>query len=130
MWIIVSFVAVAWVLQGVLTYFQIKNFQNKLNELKKHGRFGVGTLKGRFGRGVIVILNVNEEDVITDAQIMTGITVFARFTPFKILKNKNLKDIDFITKNMNKNTKSAILKALDSLESSKSIRRKEAREVL
>jgi len=80
---------------------------------------GVGTVKGRFSRGVIVILGVNDENIITNAQIMTGITVFARFMPFKALQNQNLKDIDVITKSMNKRTKTAVLKAIDSLDPSK-----------
>jgi len=120
MWIkILWIIGAAWVCQGVLVYFRIKNFQKKIAELKRHGRLGVGTVKGRFSRGVIVILGVNDENIITNAQIMTGITVFARFMPFKALQNQNLKDIDVITKSMNKRTKTAVLKAIDSLDPSK-----------
>ena len=50
MWIkILWIIGAAWVCQGVLVYFQIKNFQ-KIAELKRHGRLGVGTVKGRFSR--------------------------------------------------------------------------------
>ncbi|NLZ51692.1 MAG: transcriptional regulator [Thermoanaerobacteraceae bacterium] len=120
MWIkILWIIGAAWVCQGVLVYFQIINFQKKIAELKRHGRLGVGTVKGRFGRGVIVIIAVNDEDIITDAQIMTGITVFARFMPFKVLQSQNLKDIATITKSVSKKTKTAVLKAIESLEPSK-----------
>ena len=46
MWIkILWIIGAAWVCQGVLVYFQIKNFQKKIAELKRHGRLGVGTVK-------------------------------------------------------------------------------------
>lgn len=111
-------VAVAWILQGILVYFQIKNFQNKLKELRKNGRTGVGIVKGRFGRGVIVILSIDNENIISDAQIMSGTTVFARFVPFNALINQNIKCVEAIAKEMKKNTKAAILKAIASLEPS------------
>ncbi|HHY42496.1 MAG TPA: transcriptional regulator [Thermoanaerobacterales bacterium] len=117
MWIKVLWLAViGWVLQGILAYFQIKNFQKQLEELRKKGRVGLGIVKGRFGRGVIVILCINNEGIITDAQIMSGTTVFARFVPFNILKNRNITDIESVIRDMRKHTKSAILKALASLE--------------
>jgi len=108
----------AWILQGVLVYFQIKNFQGKLKELRKKGNIGVGIEKGRLGKGVIVILCVNDENIITDAQIMSGTTVFARFVPFKALINQNIKCVEAVVKDMKKQTKSAILKAVASLEAS------------
>jgi glucitol operon activator protein len=117
MWMkVLLIIGAAWVCQGILVYFQIKNFQKKLAELKEHGRLGIGTVKGRFGSGVIVILGVNDEDIITNAQIMTGITVFARFVSFEAPQNQNIKDVDIITKSMNKKTKTAVLKAIDSLD--------------
>ena len=119
MWIkVFGLAGVAWILQGILTYFQIKNFQNKLTELGKNGRVGVGIVKGRFGRGVIVMLSVNNENIITDAQIMSGATVFARFVPFNILINQNIKHVESIAKDMKEHIKSAILKAVASLEPS------------
>lgn len=119
MWIKVLWLAgVAWILQGILTYFQIKNFQNKLTELRKKGRVGLGIVKGRFGRGVIVMLSVNNENIITDAQIMSGATVFARFVPFNLLINHNIKYVESIAKDMKEHIKSAILKAVASLEPS------------
>jgi len=85
--------ALAWILQGVLVYFQIKNFQNKIKELRKKGKVGVGIVKGHFGRGVIVILSIDNENIISDAQIMSGTTVFARFVTFNALINQNIKAI-------------------------------------
>lgn len=119
MWIkIISIFAVAWILQGVLTYFQIQSFQAKLAEFRKYNRLGVGTVKGRFSKGIIVILGVDDKDIITDAQIMSGITVFARFRPFYELKCKKINEINETVKGMNRNTIKAINKAKDSLESS------------
>lgn len=119
MWIKVLWLAaLAWILQGVLVYFQIKNFQNKIRELRKKGKVGVGIVKGRFGRGVIVILSIDNENIISDAQIMSGTTVFARFVPFNALINQNIKCVEAIAKDMKKNTKAAISKAIASLEPS------------
>jgi glucitol operon activator protein len=40
---------------------------------------GVGNAKARFGKGVILILVVDENDVVKRALSMRGMTIFARF---------------------------------------------------
>jgi len=88
MWIkLLLIIGLMWILQGVLAYFQIKNFQTKMKEMKKSGRVGIGTVKGRLGAGAIVILSVDGVGRIVEARKMTGISVFARFKPFPELKD-------------------------------------------
>ncbi len=123
MWIkVLWLVGAAWIFQGILVYFQIRNFQAKMAQLRKKGRIGVGTVKSRLGSGVIIIIVAGDTGMITEAQIMTGMTVFARFTPFEILQNRNLDEIPAMleSENLNKKTKTAITKAVDSLVSQKS----------
>ncbi|NLH02470.1 MAG: transcriptional regulator [Clostridiales bacterium] len=110
---------IVWVIQGLLSYSQIKNFKLKLAEFKNYHRFGIGQVKGRFSRGVIVILGVDGNDIIVNAEIMSGITVFARFKPFDILKNQNINHINAITKSMNKCTRNAAIEAINSLKHTK-----------
>lgn len=88
MWIkLLTLIVLMWILQGVFAYFQIKNFQTKMKEMKKNGRVGIGTVKGRLGAGAIVILSVDRTGRIIEARKMTGISVFARFKPFPELKS-------------------------------------------
>ncbi|MDI3481606.1 MAG: glucitol operon activator protein [Tepidanaerobacteraceae bacterium] len=88
MWVKLLLIAgFMWVLQGVMTYFQIKNFQIELKKMKKKGITGVGSVKNVFGSGAIVILSVDENGRIIEARKMMGVSVFARFTPLPELKD-------------------------------------------
>ncbi|WP_422445185.1 transcriptional regulator GutM [Thermoanaerobacterium sp. DL9XJH110] len=117
MWIkILVIMGFMWVLQGVLTYFQIKNFQRKLKEMKKHGRVGVGTVKGRLGAGAIVILAADRRGRIVDAQRMSGISVFARFRPLKGIKDLYYWEISHTAGDYDRVTQNSLLIAADSLK--------------
>jgi glucitol operon activator protein len=113
---ILAIIGFMWVLQGVLTYFQIKNFQRKLKEMKKYGRVGVGTVKGKLGAGAIVILAADKRGKIVDAQKMSGISVFARFGPLKGLQDLYYWEISHIIDNYDKITQNSLLIAADSLK--------------
>lgn len=91
MWIrFVIFIGIMWIIQVVLTYFQMKHYQKRMVALKRKGRIGVGTTKGRITSGVIIILAVNPRGVIVDAEIMRGVSVFARFKKIKDLIGENI----------------------------------------
>ena len=74
--------AVAWVLQIVGTYFQMRHYREVLGGITREGGegfVGVGNAKATFGKGVILILVADENDVIKRALRMRGMTIFARF---------------------------------------------------
>jgi glucitol operon activator protein len=74
--------ALVWILQIVGTYFQMRHYRDVLGGITREeteGYVGVGNAKARFGKGVILILVVGENDVVKRALSMRGMTIFARF---------------------------------------------------
>jgi glucitol operon activator protein len=74
--------ALLWALQTVGTYFQMRHYREVLGRITREGGegyVGVGNAKARFGKGVILILVVDTNDVVVRALRMRGMTVFARF---------------------------------------------------
>ena len=74
--------AVAWVLQIVGTYFQMRHYREVLGAITREGGegfVGVGNAKATFGKGVILILVADVNDVVKRALRMRGMTIFARF---------------------------------------------------
>jgi glucitol operon activator protein len=74
--------ALVWILQIVGTYFQMRHYRDVLGGITREeteGYVGVGNAKARFGKGVILILVVGENDVVKRALSMRGMTIFVRF---------------------------------------------------
>lgn len=107
-------IAVMWILQSILTYFQIKNYYLISNELSKKGNLVVGTKKGYLSSGSIIIMAVDSNYKVVDCMILSGITVLSRFHRFDKIINKNLFDKDNIDL-FNKSEKIAFKKAIDNI---------------
>ncbi len=74
--------ALVWILQIVGTYFQMRHYREVLGGITREeaeGYVGVGNAKAQFGKGVILILVVDESGVVKRALSMRGMTIFARF---------------------------------------------------
>jgi glucitol operon activator protein len=74
--------AVLWLAQIAGTHYQMKHYRKVLGRIKQEGGegyVGVGNAKARFGKGVILILVVGEDERVKKALKMRGMTVFARF---------------------------------------------------
>jgi glucitol operon activator protein len=79
---VILLLAIAWILQIVGTYFQMRHYREVLGSITREsseGFVGVGNAKATFGKGVILILVADENDVVRRALRMRGMTVFARF---------------------------------------------------
>ena len=72
----------ALILQGVFTYFQMKDFRQNAAQLRKLGRIGAGTVKRKLGVGAIVILAADTNEIVVAGRILQGISVFAKFQPY------------------------------------------------
>ncbi|MGB9680505.1 MAG: transcriptional regulator GutM [Thermoanaerobacteraceae bacterium] len=107
-------IAGMWILQSILTYFQIKNYYVISNELSKKGNLVVGTKKGYLSSGCIIIMAVDSDYKVVDCMILSGITVLSRFHRVDKIINKNLFDKNNI-KLFNKSEKIAFKKAIDNI---------------
>ncbi len=94
-WVILL-LAVAWILQIVGTYFQMRHYREVLGRITREGGegyVGVGNAKATFGKGVILILVADENDVVTRALRMRGMTIFARFEEVPDLARMSLDEL-------------------------------------
>lgn len=85
-------IGILWIIQSILTYFQIKNYHEVSNKLAIKGKLVVGTKKGYFSSGAILIMAVDSNYKIIDCMVLNGITVLARFRRLEELINRNLLD--------------------------------------
>ena len=74
-----GFVFILWVAQGLLTVLQIQHYRKRVAELKKKGKVLIGQQKGKLKAGSIVLMALDAEGIIKDAEEMRGFTVFTKF---------------------------------------------------
>ncbi len=108
---------VLFILQGIFSFNQIKNYQTRIKELKKKGLVGIGREKGFLRAGNITILVCNKQGKVLVGEKMEGITVFSRFREIDSLAGISLQKLKETYSEKKKNAASkAILQAIDSLE--------------
>ncbi len=107
----------AWLIQSVFGFMQIKHFNRKYAELRSLGRVAIGKRTGMFRAGTVVMFAIDKQNTILRAAKMQGVTVFSRVKDLKGFEGKNLLKIsekDY--KKVNKLTQFAIEDALKSYE--------------
>lgn len=72
----------AFLLQFVLTSFQMKNFNNAFIRLRRQGRVVIGRKAGGFFAGAIVMFLIDSNGVIQKGQKLEGTTFLTRVKDF------------------------------------------------
>lgn len=85
--------AVAFLVQSILGYLQIKDFARTFHSMNKNGKVLIGKNPKKLRAGSLILLNIDESANIFDAKKMMGITIFARFKDFSELKGKSLPEL-------------------------------------
>ncbi|TRZ36021.1 transcriptional regulator [Niallia circulans] len=110
-------IGIAWLLQSIFGFLQIKHFNRKYSELRRLGRVAIGKKTGMFKAGTVVMFAIDKRNNILKAAKMQGVTVFSRVRELKGFEGKNLLKIsDDDYKGINKLTKYAIEDALKSYD--------------
>lgn len=112
------------ILQSIGGYLQIKDYRKAVRRLHKLGNVGLGQKRGRFLNGHVAIIACDNDGVITGAEVMDGIGVWARFHPVdtflgKKLVGSNVFDFLEMTKDFDKKTfkkHQGYLRAFEALE--------------
>lgn len=79
---LISIAIMAWLVQIVLGWWQVRRFNRAFDALFRRGAaVGVGRASGRFRARTIVELAFDEDERVCDGFIMRGLTVFARPEP-------------------------------------------------
>ncbi|MFB6803314.1 transcriptional regulator GutM [Peribacillus butanolivorans] len=112
--IIMIFIAGAFVVQMGLGFLQIKHFSKAYAELRSIGKVAIGKKPGKIRAGTIVLFVVSDSGEILKAKKMQGVTVMAKVKSLHGFENKNIQTLQ--EKDMahcNKLIKLAILDAVN-----------------
>ncbi|MBW4034756.1 MAG: transcriptional regulator [Proteobacteria bacterium] len=93
---LIAVFAVLWILQIAGTAWQMRHYKRVLGRIStrfRDGFAGVGNARGRIGKGIILILVIDADDVVREALAMRGRTVFAKFRPVDDLVGTSLGDL-------------------------------------
>lgn len=69
---------IAFVLQYLFTFIQMKDFNKQYGTLRRMGRVAIGKVKGAFRAGAIVMFAIDDEGYILAGRFMQGVTILAR----------------------------------------------------
>lgn len=78
------------VLQSIGGILQIQNYRKTVLRIHKLGNVGLGQKRGRFLNGHVVAIACDNDGIITAAEVMDGIGVWARFHPVESFQGKKL----------------------------------------
>jgi DNA-binding transcriptional regulator of glucitol operon len=74
-----------WVFQLVLAYQQARRFMARSRALRRQGRVAIGASRRQLRGRAYVIVAVGPDDVVTAAEALRGVTVFANARPVPAL---------------------------------------------
>ena len=117
-WTLTDFLGVFLILmlmQVVGTHLQVKKYRKAVSKLHKLGNLGVGAKRGKLGGGNIVIIACKSDGVITGAEEMKGMTIFAGFKELPELVGRTIYDLklDYL---VDEKENKAYLQAIEALE--------------
>lgn len=86
--ILVIFIFLA--VQSVGGYLQIKRYQEAVKRVHKLGNVGIGQRRGSLLNAHVAIIACDKEGIITGAEVLDGISVWADFHPVDTFLGKKL----------------------------------------
>lgn len=84
---------VLMILQLIGTHFQVKKYRETVSKLHKLGNVGVGSKRGRFGPGSVVVVSCKNDGTITGGEIMHGMTIFSSFSKIEGIIGKTIYEL-------------------------------------
>ena len=83
----------AFLLQGFLGLRQIKNFSKTFHQLRVLAPVAIGKNPKKLRSGTLILLAIKDDGTILEAQMMKGVTIFAKFRELHQLRQKNIAEI-------------------------------------
>lgn len=105
---------IAYLSQIILGLRQIKNFNQVYARMRKAGKVAIGRRPGRLTSGTLLLCAVNQLGEITEAEMMQGVSVLARFKAKPAFVGLNIHSLSVTSPELakeNRFTKKAILNA-------------------
>lgn len=91
--VFLALLVVAWILQGVSSFWQTRRFYGRIQQLRTLGRCAVGVSGSIYRTKAYAVLAVDVQDRIIRAEKLTGFTVFAQLQPVDALVGYTLSDL-------------------------------------
>ncbi len=79
-----------FLLQSFFGFLQVKNFVKVFRKMCKNGKVLIGKNPKKLRAGTLLLLNIDKQGNISHAQIMKGVSIFARFKQLKSLEGNCL----------------------------------------
>ena len=92
--IIMIFIAGAFIFQMALGYLQIKHFSKAYAELRRIGKVAIGKKPGKIRSGTIVMFAVTNSGKILKAKKIQGVTVMAKVKDMPGFEDKNIRTLE------------------------------------
>lgn len=110
-----------WGLQSVGMWFQMRHYRSVMGAITdkwSDGHLGAGNARGRFGKGVIAMVVVDDDAIIRKLMVMEGRSVFAKFRAVNAYEGRRLSAVktEFAGDSAQGGRARAILQAIDQLE--------------
>lgn len=86
-------IALAFVIQFVLSSFQMKNFNNEFVRMRRKGKVAIGRKSGGFHAGAIVMFRIDDQGIIQESKKIEGTTFLARVKEFPGFEGKQIADL-------------------------------------
>ena len=76
-------VGIAFLLQRLLGFFQMRHLTNEFLKLRRKGKVAFGRKSGGFRAGAVVMFLIDEDGIIREGKKLEGTTAFARVRPLE-----------------------------------------------
>lgn len=92
-WTIFGILILLMIMQLVGMRLQVRAYKRTVQRLHKLGNLGIGSMRGRFGPGHLVIIVCDKDGRILDGEIMEGMTIFSKFKKIQGIAGRTIYDL-------------------------------------
>ena len=86
-------VGIAFLMQAILGFVQMRNLTDEFIKLRRKGKVAFGRKSGGFKAGAVVMFRIDEEGIVQEARKLEGTTEFARVKNMDGFEGRYLGDL-------------------------------------
>lgn len=98
----------AWVMQIGLGFIQLRAFNRTLQTMAGQGTVKIGRTEGRWKPRTVVVLAEDSDNIIVDARVMKGLSVFSRPKVLPVIIGKRFPFDSSVDESLNIHIREAI----------------------
>lgn len=93
-WFLLIVLGIAWALQSVFSFLQMKDFSTNYARLRRQGKVAIGKRKNALSAGAIAMFLIDDDGFIREGTGMSGLTILARFTPISGFEGLHISEVE------------------------------------